>query len=246
MMSPGPDMLLIIRNTLGQSGKQRAIFTVLGIAAGLAIHISVSIAGLAIILSQSDLLYSIVRYLGAAYLAYIGLKSLLSRSHLKIHDGGSAAHQKPNSEAFREGLFTNLLNPKVTLYILSLFTQLIDPNSPLWQKLIYGSVLVMEAIVVWLIFSATIGIPIIRKRTQDWALWIDRLFGLILIGIALSVVLIKLFLFFHHQLNCATKLFHTEWFFYYSLKSVRFKVRHNGIRGVTTAYNTAYIGINFQ
>ncbi|MDG2170690.1 MAG: LysE family transporter [Opitutales bacterium] len=191
MMSPGPDMLLIIRNTLGTSGKKAALFTILGIAAGLSVHISVSIAGLAIVLSQSDLLYSIVRYLGAAYLAYIGLKSLLNRSQFKIQSGENTDHKTPNSEAFREGFFTNLLNPKVTLYILSLFTQLIAPASPLWQKLIYGSVLIIEAVVVWVVFSAIIGIPMIRKLTQDWALWIDRLFGLILIGIALSVVLVE-------------------------------------------------------
>lgn len=191
MMSPGPDMLLIIRNTLGTAGKQTAFFTILGIAAGLTIHISVSIAGLAIVLSQSDLLYSIVRYLGAAYLAYIGLKSLLNRSQFKIQSGENTDLEKSNSEAFREGFFTNLLNPKVTLYILSLFTQLIAPASPIWQKLIYGSVLVIEAVAVWLIFSAIIGIPIIRKLTQEWTLWIDRLFGLMLIVIALSVVLVK-------------------------------------------------------
>ncbi|QXD22765.1 LysE family translocator [Opitutia bacterium ISCC 51] len=191
MMSPGPDMLLIIRNTLGTAGKQTAFFTILGIAAGLTVHISVSIAGLAIVLSQSDLLYSIVRYLGAAYLAYIGLKSLLNRSQFKIQSGENTDLEKSNSEAFREGFFTNLLNPKVTLYILSLFTQLIAPASPIWQKLIYGSVLVIEAMAVWLIFSAIIGIPIIRRLTQEWALWIDRLFGLMLIAIALSVVLVK-------------------------------------------------------
>ena len=191
MMSPGPDMLLIIRNTLGTAGKQTAFFTILGIAAGLTVHISVSIVGLAIVLSQSDLLYSIVRYLGAAYLAYIGLKSLLNRSQFKIQSGENTDLEKSNSEAFREGFFTNLLNPKVTLYILSLFTQLIAPASPIWQKLIYGSVLVIEAMAVWLIFSAIIGIPIIRRLTQEWALWIDRLFGLMLIAIALSVVLVK-------------------------------------------------------
>lgn len=191
MMSPGPDMLLIIRNTLGQSGRQAAVFTILGISVGLSVHISLSIAGLAIVLTQSDLLYNTVRYLGAAYLAYLGIKALLNRSPLEISEGGHLKRHKPVKEAFQEGLLTNLLNPKVTLYILSLFTQLIDLNSPLWQKLTYGSVLVLECVVVWLIFSAIIGLPLVRNQTRKWALWIDRLFGLILIAIALSVVLAR-------------------------------------------------------
>ena len=190
MMSPGPDMFLIIRNTLNQPGKQAATFTILGIAAGLSVHIALSIAGLAIILTQSDLVYSIVRYLGAAYLAYLGIMALLSRAPIEIQEGKIASDQKPAKEAFREGLFTNLLNPKVTLYILSLFTQLIDLASPMWQKLVYGSVLVLEAVMVWLLFASVIGLPVVRKLTQKWSLWIDRLFGLILIGIALSVVLV--------------------------------------------------------
>ena len=189
MMSPGPDMFLIIRNRLGQTGSQAAVFTILGIAVGLGVHISLSIAGLAIILTQSDLLYIIVRYLGAAYLAYLGFKSLLSNTDFEIQEGHLKKPNKPAGEAFREGLFTNLLNPKVTLYILSLFTQLIPPTSPLWEKMVYGSVLVLECVVVWLIFASIIGMPLIRTQTQKWALWIDRLFGLILIGIALSVVL---------------------------------------------------------
>lgn len=190
MMSPGPDMLLIIRNTLNQPGKKAAVFTILGIAAGLSVHIALSVAGLAIVLTQSDLLYTIIRYLGAGYLTYLGIKALLSQSPIEIHEGSIEANHKPALEAFREGLFTNLLNPKVTLYILSLFTQLIDLASPLWQKLVYGSVLILEAIVVWLLFASVIGLPIVRNLTQKWSLWIDRLFGLILLGIAASVVLV--------------------------------------------------------
>ena len=188
-MSPGPDMLLIIRNTLGQKRKRAALFTIFGIALGLMVHISLSIAGLAVILTQNDLLYNGVRYLGAAYLAYLGLKSLFYHSPFSISEEMGTVGEKAAGEAFREGLFTNLLNPKVTVYILSLFTQLIELHSPLWQKVTYGAVLVVECVVVWLIFSAVVGLPLIRNRTQSWGLWIERLFGLILIGIALSVVL---------------------------------------------------------
>ena len=189
MMSPGPDMLLVVRNTVGQVGNKVAFYTIIGIGLGLSVHITLSIAGLAILLTQSDILYKTVRYIGAAYLAYLGIKSLLSNSKTE-NQVNESVPIKRSVEAFREGLFTNLFNPKVTLYILSLFTQLIDPASPLWHKITYGGVLVAEAIIVWLIFSTLVGIPGTRKGGRKWEPWINRLFGLILLGIAFSVVFV--------------------------------------------------------
>ncbi|MCZ6673351.1 MAG: LysE family transporter [Verrucomicrobia bacterium] len=188
IMSPGPDMFLILKNTLGQSGNGTAIFTILGIGLGLTVHISISIGGLAILLVQSENLYRLLRYAGAAYLAYIGLKSLIRQSSFtqNSYNGGSG---KSWRTAFVEGLFTNLLNPKVTLYIFSLFTQLIAPNLPLWQKVTYGLVLIAEAIMVWILFSLAVNLPNIRTRIESFSVRIDRLFGLILICIAGTVFL---------------------------------------------------------
>ena len=187
MMSPGPDMFLILKNTLGQRGRAPAVATVFGIALGLTVHISVSIAGLGIILLQSETLYRIIRYAGAAYLAYIGIQSFLSHSQLNVQETTNEK-DKNWKTAFREGLFTNLLNPKVTLYVLSLFTQLISPLIPVWQKLTYGSVLVAEAILVWWLFVLVINQQVIREKIQKYTVWFDRLFGVILICIAGSVV----------------------------------------------------------
>lgn len=187
MMSPGPDMFLILKNSLGQPGQKAALFTILGIAVGLSVHITLSIAGLAIILIQSESLYRIVRYAGAAYLAYIGLKSLLSHYTLKIEEAPTN-ETRGSKRAFRQGLLTNLLNPKVTLFILSLFTQLISPMAPIWQKMTYGTVLILEAILVWWIFAMVINHSQIRKRIEKCSIWFDRLFGLILLCLAGSVI----------------------------------------------------------
>lgn len=187
MMSPGPDMFLIMKNGLGQSKSYPVYFTIFGIAAGLSIHIGVSIAGLGILLAESELLFTAVRYLGAAYLLYLGFRSLLSHSKLETTFGGNAGELQA-SKAFKEGFFTNLLNPKVTLFILSLFTQFIQPDAPINQKLVYGIILVVEAIVVWSVFAQGIRLKLIRKTLADYALWIDRTFGLILVLIAVSVI----------------------------------------------------------
>jgi RhtB (resistance to homoserine/threonine) family protein len=187
MMSPGPDMMLVIKNTLGQTGKKAAVYTILGIGLGLSVHITLSIGGLAVILTQSNLVYKTVRYAGAAYLAYLGVKALFAKIDLTLNDS-NLTKSKPPAVAFREGLLTNLTNPKVTLFILSLFTQLIDPTSPFWHKITFGVLLVAQAIIVWLVFSTLVGLPATRGYGRQWAVWMDRIFGLILIGIAASVV----------------------------------------------------------
>lgn len=186
MMSPGPDMFLIMKNGLGQSKSYPVFFTILGIAAGLSIHIGASIAGIGVLLNESELLFKSVRYLGAAYLLYLGLRSLLSHSRLET-TFGVASGELQASKAFREGFFTNLLNPKVTLFILSLFTQFIQPDVPTNEKLVYGMVLVLEAILVWSLFARGIRLKVIRRTLADYALWIDRTFGLLLVLIAVSV-----------------------------------------------------------
>ena len=190
MMSPGPDMILILKNTLGQPNRNLVIFTILGIALGLSIHISLSIAGLAIILIQSDTLFRAVRYAGAAYLAYIGISSFFSSALKNSYDFKGGGNSKTFRVAFREGLLTNLLNPKVTLYIISLFTQFIAPETPLSMKSTYGVFLVLEAIVVWWLFARAINLGVIREWLASYSYWMDRLFGLILIGIAGYVFLI--------------------------------------------------------
>ena len=191
MMSPGPDMVLILKNTVGQPKFRPAVFTILGICLGLTVHIGISIGGLAILLLQSDTFYQGVRYAGAAYLAYIGIKSLIQSKTGQNLFKGETGNFKTGSSAFREGLFTNLLNPKVTLYIISLFTQLISPDAAFWKKSVYALVLIMEALIVWLIFAQLVNFKKIKRWISRYSIWTDRLFGLLLIFIAGSVVLTR-------------------------------------------------------
>lgn len=179
-------MFLILKNSIVHKNANIANFTILGIGVGLAFHISISIAGFGIFLTQSENLFRIVRYIGAAYLAYIGFKSLLNRSKLQSVES-NYDKELTLTEAFKEGLFTNLLNPKVTLYIISLFTQVIRPSASLYEKSTYGIVLVAEAIVVWSIFTRAVRLEAVRNALEDYTIWLDRLFGLILLGIAGSV-----------------------------------------------------------
>jgi len=186
MMSPGPDMVLVMKNTLGQLSFKPAIYTVLGIALGLSLHLSISIGGLALLLTSNEIAYKTVRYIGGLYLVYIGARSLLHRSKNKMPREKSVVGIN-NASAFRQGLLTNVSNPKVTLYVISLFTRLIPLETPWTIKSTYALMLVFEAVVVWIIFALTLKWLTGGNRLGKATVWFDRLFGLAMLLLGVSV-----------------------------------------------------------
>jgi threonine/homoserine/homoserine lactone efflux protein len=123
-IAPGPDMLYVIGRSIGQ-GRRAGTVSALGIFVGCLVHIFVAAAGLAALLRSSPLAYSIVRYAGAAYLVYLGVRVLLERSNtLEAPEVQSA----PLRQIFTQGVITNVLNPKVALFFLAFLPQFIQPR----------------------------------------------------------------------------------------------------------------------
>ena len=123
IVTPGPDTALTIRNTLG-GGRRRGVLTSAGVATGQAVWALMASAGLAAVLSASQAAFLSLRIVGAAYLAYLGLHSLLraasrtdSVREQAVRVGGSVASD------YRQGLLSNLGNPKMAVFFLSLLPQ---------------------------------------------------------------------------------------------------------------------------
>jgi threonine/homoserine/homoserine lactone efflux protein len=136
-IAPGPDMLYVIGRSVGQ-GRKAGIVSALGIFVGCWGHIFAAAFGIAALLRSSAVAFNMVRYAGAAYLVYLGVKMLIQRSSL-------AEHQlKPESLSaiFRQGVITNLLNPKVALFFLAFLPQFVDASrgSVAWQIVVLGLV----------------------------------------------------------------------------------------------------------
>ena len=115
VISPGPDFFMAIKNSLTYSRKT-GIYTAIGFGLGIAVHIFYSLAGLALIISKSIVIFNSIKYLGVAYLLYLGIKSLISSStDIKIEN---QIHIKDISpiKAIRQGFLTNVLNPKATRF----------------------------------------------------------------------------------------------------------------------------------
>ncbi|MDO6707644.1 LysE family transporter [Photobacterium sp. 1_MG-2023] len=135
VISPGADFAMVTRSSY-LCGRKAGLLAALGIAAGVLIHVGYTMLGVGILIATSPVLFAAIQYLGAVYLIYIGFSTLRSRTHL------AAAEDTPLNPsgfaAFRQGLMTNALNPKTTLFVLSTFTQMVNPDTPVWVQLAYG------------------------------------------------------------------------------------------------------------
>ncbi|WP_320195064.1 LysE family translocator [Agrobacterium rosae] len=138
--TPGPDMLLIASRSVSQ-GRSAGFLTYAGIAAGTYCHAIAAALGLSQLFLTVPIAYEIVRWAGCAYLLYLAYKTLRSRSSAFAPSAG--LKKLSGKRIFSEGLATNILNPKMALFVLALFPQFIDPNgsSMLMQTLLLASIL---------------------------------------------------------------------------------------------------------
>ena len=138
--SPGPDMLLIASRSISQ-GKASGFATLAGIQVGTYCHALAAAVGLSELFLAVPLAYDIVRYAGAAYLLYLAWKTFRSDGTLLAPTAGLRHH--PIGAMFRQGLLTNLLNPKMALFVLALFPQFVKPEagSVALQIMVLASVL---------------------------------------------------------------------------------------------------------
>jgi threonine/homoserine/homoserine lactone efflux protein len=133
IMTPGPDTVLVTRNAL-QTGRRAASFTTLGIGAGSIIWGFASVFGIAVLLEESAVAFTVFKFVGAAYLGYLGLRSLItslrSKKQVPVSTPVARTTQRGEWAAFRQGFLGNLLNPKAGAIFATVFPQFISPGDP--------------------------------------------------------------------------------------------------------------------
>jgi len=186
VMSPGPDFVVAVNNSLLYSRKT-GIWTSLGFGLGILVHIFYCIAGLAVIISKSVILFNIIKFFGAAYIFYLGLMSIISK-RTKI-DVNKEKRTKDISilKAIKIGFLTNVLNPKATLYFLGIFTIAISPDTKPW--VLFTIVLGMFIItVVWFsLVSVFFTQKMILELFSKYQTWFMISLGIILILLSFKV-----------------------------------------------------------
>ena len=186
-LSPGPDMLYTAARSLSQ-GIKAGILSALGIFSGCLVHISAAVFGLSKIIEESVLLFSIIKYAGAAYLIYLGLKSLLRKKHESntIASLSSISYRK----IFFQGVITNVLNPKVAIFFLSFLPQFIDPHSIYLKQPIafLGLWFATQGTLILMIVACLTGAfrQVLQRNRNFWN-WQEKITGAILVGLGIKI-----------------------------------------------------------
>jgi threonine/homoserine/homoserine lactone efflux protein len=185
--SPGPDFAVVLKQSM-QQGRAAAISTSIGIGTGILLHVTYSLIGIGLIIKTTPWLLNILLYLAAAYLAWIGISALKSQPHGQAKLSAVPVPQKSLIKSFMIGFITNGLNPKATLFFLSVFTVAISSETLLSHKIIYGLYMAV-ATAAWFIFlSVVITHRKVRAFYELNGYIFDRIMGVVLIIMALFLV----------------------------------------------------------
>ncbi|MBL7481107.1 LysE family transporter [Legionella bononiensis] len=186
LISPGPDFAITVKNSLVYS-RRSGLLTALGIALGSLIHISYTLLGLGLLITEIPVLMRCIQYIGASYLLYIGYKNLMSKAAGDRIDGFDSTVDLKPLQAFSVGFITNLFNPKAMLFFISLFSVLMPRNISDSNKLFLAVVLFLETL-LWFSFVAfSLSGTTTRAKFQKVSHWIERVTGAILIVLSLKL-----------------------------------------------------------
>lgn len=189
-LTPGNDTIFILAKSIGQ-GRKAGIISALGIGTGSIVHTVLAAFGLSLIIAKSILLFSVIKYAGAAYLLYIGYKMLMDRAQLNtdyITTDKSVEYWK----IYRDGIFTNILNPKVSLFFMAFLPQFIDTASvnTVLPFLVLGATFITTG-TIWCLALASFASAIFSKLRENTKVstYINRICGLTLIGLGIKVAM---------------------------------------------------------
>lgn len=192
-LSPGPDFFIVLRNSLSYSRKI-GFYTTFGVCLGLLIHLFYTLIGIGVLIAESALIYNIVKYVGAAYLFYLGVSGVITsfKRGKKENYASYAVSSQLISPwmAIKQGFLTNALNPKAALFFISLFSQFIGVDTPLSLKIAYGVTNWVVGLTWFLFVSYVVTNSLFIQRINQFQLYIDRVFGLALIGLSIKIMMI--------------------------------------------------------
>ncbi|WP_312395053.1 LysE family translocator [Stutzerimonas kunmingensis] len=185
--SPGPDFAVVVRESVTQ-GRRIGSWTALGVGCGIFVHVAYSLLGIGLIVSQSIVLFNLFKWLAAGYLLYLGWRALRARpmSLDSADEVGTTSDRSP-WQAFVVGFVTNGLNPKATLFFLSLFTVVISADTPLWVQAGYGVYLAGATALWFLLVAWLFSRGRVRAGFARMGHWFDRLTGAVLIGLGVRL-----------------------------------------------------------
>jgi len=190
-VAPGADTVMVTRNSI-RGGFKDGLVTSIGICSGLFVHAAISAAGVSLILLNSAYLFHVIKLVGAIYLIWMGLQSVLSAVKGKIQAAAFDSDGKKICirRSLREGFLSNVLNPKTAVFYMAFLPQFIDPAG---NAFIQAQTLAVVHIVIAMIWQCLIAAVVDQAKTilsnPKVSRWFDGIVGTMLIGFGLKLAL---------------------------------------------------------
>jgi RhtB (resistance to homoserine/threonine) family protein len=187
--SPGPDFAIVLKQSLTH-GRRVAIWTSIGVGTAILLHVAYSLLGLGLLLRSSAAWFTAIKSAGAVYIAWLGVMSLRAKPRaMPASDApsASAAMAPAGRGAFAAGFFTNALNPKVTLFFVSLFVMVVSPRTPKLVQAGYGLWMAAATMAWFSMVSVLFTQAEVRRKFLRHGHWIDRALGVVFLAFAVSL-----------------------------------------------------------
>jgi RhtB (resistance to homoserine/threonine) family protein len=187
MISPGPDMIIVLRNTL-LHGRAAGLMTSLGVLTGNLVHIGYCAVGVGFLISKSIVAFSILKYLAAAYLLYLGITSIRHAGDRFSLDA-AARQGRTQRSSWMQGFLNNILNPKGTLFYLGVFTMIVTPQTSAAGVAVLVATTISVSAAFWVVFVMTLDAAPVRRVLEGAQAMVSRALGgvLILLGLRIAV-----------------------------------------------------------
>ncbi|GAA0852190.1 LysE family translocator [Aliiglaciecola litoralis] len=189
--SPGPDFAVVVKQSVS-SGRRSAMYTSIGIGVGILIHVIYSLLGIGILIQTTPWLFQLFAYAAAAYLLYLGWGAIRSKPPVapnpNLEQCSLCSQPTSDKKSFMIGLVTNGLNPKATLFFLTVFAVAVSPETPLEVKITYGLYLAFATGLWFCFLSYLLSGTRVRSTLMANGYWFDRIMGIILIALAFKLI----------------------------------------------------------
>jgi homoserine/homoserine lactone efflux protein len=188
-LTPGAGAVNTMANSLG-SGWTRSIWGILGQQVALLAHIAVVAAGVGVLVAGSPVLFNVIRYAGAAYLVYLGVRQFRSRAAVARV---GKVDREPAWSMFRRGLLVNLTNPKAVVFFLAFTPQFVRPDRPLLAQyaVLAATVIAIDVVVMWFFFAAAArGLGRLTQR-ESGQRTLNRVFGGLFVGVGVLLAAVR-------------------------------------------------------
>jgi RhtB (resistance to homoserine/threonine) family protein len=187
-VTPGADFACVMRESVVH-GRRAGVLAAIGVGSAIMVHVAYTVLGIGLVVAHSVVAFTIVKWAGAAYLVWLGVKSFRAPAPTLPISGAHDPASRPLHRSLTIGAMTNLLNPKATLFFVSLFSTIVSPDTSVALQFGYGAAMSVVLAAWFTIVAVFLTTGAARAAFARAGRWFNRATGLVLIGLGLRVAL---------------------------------------------------------